>query len=472
MWPNILYMMHGYLLIFVGLCGVNSVGSINLFRRLFRFSKQMTGSIIQRRIHFLDGYTSRWSDTNKLINSCTSTGNCGCKTSPVTPETKSPEKFVDKELCSTDKTAITVPMAETNSNSTKSLFWYVIGEGLQFSYNKLHKIQVWDQRYVVWRSIDGKLHALADACSHRSASLSNGQIVHDRVSCPYHGYEFDTNGTLVVVPGIPIEKYHSCFSVQKYDILEKNGWVYLNILPSNSNDSVEFLESTIYSEPEATMVNYTPSKRERPLSPITIFDTRSRTNVRRFKSLFLQMDYDCYSRILSENILDLMHIPFTHTFGNIDHPAPIREESPVALDDFPYHYRSRYIYKTGNNTIANFIFGSDIVTIENEFVMPHTTISRVIFDGYVKTVVTSVLPIGNNQTRMFAKVYRNFWIPPLFKPLGDILMYNMMYVAMLQDKKIVDNIDPTRLDGKFSMKYDRLQYIYRTLFRKYIHEKV
>jgi phenylpropionate dioxygenase-like ring-hydroxylating dioxygenase large terminal subunit len=330
--------------------------------------------------------------------------------------------------------------------TNKSLYWYVIGETHTFLPNKLHKIQVWDKSYVVWRSVEGQLRALQDTCSHRSASLSNGQIVHDRIACPYHGYEFDTNGTLVVVPGIHINKYLPCYSVTKFDILEKNGWVYLNILPSDHSMSFANLLETIYSEPEAKK--------------------------RIFRPIFLQMDYQCYSRVLSENILDLMHIPFTHTFGNVDHPAPIREDPPTLLDDFPYHYRSRYLYKTSNQTIAKFMFGSEVVTIENEFILPNTIISRVIFDKYVKTVVVSILPIGNNQTRMFAKVYRNFWIPPLFKPLGDIFMYYMMYVAMLQDKKIVDNIDPTCINGKFNMKYDRLQNIYRILFRKFIHEKV
>uniref|UniRef100_A0A6C0IFW7 Rieske domain-containing protein n=1 Tax=viral metagenome TaxID=1070528 RepID=A0A6C0IFW7_9ZZZZ len=344
----------------------------------------------------------------------------------------------------------TVSLQSSNVNIppllNKSLYWYVIGETTQFLPNKLHKIQVWDKLYVVWRSVEGHLHALQDTCSHRSASLSNGKIIHDRIACPYHGYEFDTNGTLVVVPGIQITKYVSCYSVTKFDILEKNGWVYLNILPSNATDTTKHLLDTIYSEPEASR--------------------------RMFRPVFLQMDYLCYSRVLSENILDLMHIPFTHTFGNIDHPAPIREDPPTLLDDFPYHYQSRYLYKTSNQTIAKFIFGSEVVTIENEFILPHTTISRVIFDKYVKTVVASVLPIGNNKTRMFTKVYRNFWVPPLFKPLGDLFMYGMMYIAMLQDKKIVDNIDPTCINGKFNMKYDRLQNIYRKLFRKFIHEKI
>jgi phenylpropionate dioxygenase-like ring-hydroxylating dioxygenase large terminal subunit len=383
----------------------------------------------------------------------------------------------------------TVSLQSSNVNIppqlNKSLYWYVIGETTQFLPNKLHKIQVWDKFYVVWRSVEGQLHALQDACSHRSASLSNGQIIHDRVACPYHGYEFDTNGTLVVVPGVHITKYLPCYSVTKFDILEKNGWVYLNILPNFSGSKATFEVSSEggFQPPlpnssgdrrsPSELVVQRPSDSKNTTKDLldTIY-SEPETSKRMFRPVFLQMDYLCYSRVLSENILDLMHIPFTHTFGNVDHPAPIREDPPTLLDDFPYHYQSRYLYKTSNQTIAKFIFGSEVVTIENEFILPHTTISRVIFDKYVKTVVASVLPIGNNKTRMFTKVYRNFWVPPLFRPLGDLFMYYMMYVAMLQDKKIVDNIDPTCINGKYNMKYDRLQNIYRILFRKFIHEKI
>ena len=423
------------------------------------------------------------------------------------PPSSQPDDFDTSTKCSCKNTlnttdSSTVSLQSSNVNiqplHNKSLYWYVIGETTQFLPNKLHKIQVWDKFYVVWRSVEGQLHALQDACSHRSASLSNGQIIHDRIACPYHGYEFDTNGTLVVVPGVHITKYLPCYSVTKFDILEKNGWVYLNILPNSSGDRrspselvVQRLCSKTFRTAErfGTFSTFVSSESAKPIqgngsAPLPsdsknttkdLLDTiysEPETSKRMFRPVFLQMDYLCYSRVLSENILDLMHIPFTHTFGNVDHPAPIREDPPTLLDDFPYHYQSRYLYKTSNQTIAKIIFGSEVVTIENEFILPHTTISRVIFDKYVKTVVASVLPIGNNKTRMFTKVYRNFWVPPLFKPLGDLFMYYMMYVAMLQDKKIVDNIDPTCIDGKYNMKYDRLQNIYRILFRKFIHEKV
>src|ERR1044071_3076049 len=46
----------------------------------------------------------------------------------------------------------------------------------------------------------GKIHAFADRCPHRGALLSHGRIYYPgTLSCPYHGWTFDTAGKLVAV---------------------------------------------------------------------------------------------------------------------------------------------------------------------------------------------------------------------------------------------------------------------------------
>ena len=40
-------------------------------------------------------------------------------------------------------------------------------------------------------NVKGKLHALADRCSHAQASLSEGEVSLGAVACPKHGARFD-----------------------------------------------------------------------------------------------------------------------------------------------------------------------------------------------------------------------------------------------------------------------------------------
>jgi phenylpropionate dioxygenase-like ring-hydroxylating dioxygenase large terminal subunit len=174
------------------------------------------------------------------------------------------------------------------------------------------------------------------------------------------------------------------------------------------------------------------------------------------------MDFNCYSRILSENSLDVMHIGFVHSFGNAKKPAPIEIYPPRMIA--PHHYKTAYKYEAGQQSMARRFFDVKDLVIENEFFLPHTTVARVIFDEYVSTVITFALPIGDNKSKLFVKTYRNFWK----NRLGDAASYNMMYNTMLQDKAIVENIDPKFMDGKFNMRFDKLQNTYKSFYKKFI----
>lgn len=65
------------------------------------------------------------------------------------------------------------------------------------------------------------------------------------------------------------------------------------------------------------------------------------------------------------------------------------------------------------------------------------------------------------------KTYRNFWL----NPMGDTIIKTMMFQTMLQDKAIVESINPVLEDGKFNMKFDKLQNTYKTFYKRFIHRK-
>jgi len=322
------------------------------------------------------------------------------------------------------------------------LQWYVIGETKSFLTNVPKKIKVWNTNYVVWKNENNTFIGLDDVCPHKGASLSGGVVCNNHVVCPYHGYEFNTDGILSKVPGINFQP-SPVYDIDKYNVVEKNGWVYLNTLKVNpKNDDCTCSEpcdihkENIFVEPEIAQ---------------------------NCSSVFLEMEYNCYSRVLSENSLDVMHIAFVHTFGNAERPNPIREEPPKLVG--PNHYKSTYYYEAGEESMARKVFNVKDLIIENEFVLPHTTIARVIFGDQISTVVTFALPIGENKSKLFVKTYRNFWQ----NQFGDIITQNTMYNTMLQDKVVVEGIDSRFMEGKFNMKFDKLQNTYKSFYKKFIH---
>jgi len=324
------------------------------------------------------------------------------------------------------------------------LQWYVIGTPSDFFTDQPKKVTVWNKNYVVWRNSEGQYSALDDVCSHKGASLAGGYLQNASIVCPYHGYEFDSNGTLQKVPGI-------CFqpspvqNLAKFDVVEKHGWVYLNtfsdLVPEESRAT---MQENIFVEEEAL-------HKEDTYDPFSV--------------VYLDMDFNCYSRILSENSLDVMHIGFVHTFGNRKNPAPT-EIHPPRLES-PHHFKTSYMYEAGERSLARKVFKVKDLIIENEFILPHTTVARVIFGQYVSTVITFALPISENKSKLFVKTYRNFWQ----NPLGDKMSYDLMFQTMLQDKAIVENIHPLFEDGKFNMRFDKLQNTYKMFYKKLVHRK-
>lgn len=57
-----------------------------------------------------------------------------------------------------------------------------------------------DRPMVLVRDPAGAVHALEDRCPHRSAPLSMGSFAGDRVTCGYHGLQFDLSGACVLNP--------------------------------------------------------------------------------------------------------------------------------------------------------------------------------------------------------------------------------------------------------------------------------
>jgi phenylpropionate dioxygenase-like ring-hydroxylating dioxygenase large terminal subunit len=288
-----------------------------------------------------------------------------------------------------------------------------------------------------------------DACSHRGVALSKGRIINDNVMCPYHGYQFNNQGVLAVVPGLNFTNT-PCQNIDTYKILESGGWLHMNTI---SNVFYKPNEYRVFEEPEL--------------------------NNNTFSNIKIKQNFCNYGRVVSENSLDVMHIGFVHTFGNRIQPAPITEVPPHPINDYPFHYKTSYTYNSGKDSIANKIFNIKELIIENEFILPHTTIARVIFGDFISTVITAALPVNETFTELYVKTYRNFWrtdnttnvISMLYNWVGDSITTEMMKTTVKQDMAVIESIPLDKVNGKFNMKFDKLQNTYVSFYRKFINKR-
>ncbi len=85
---------------------------------------------------------------------------------------------------------------------------------------------------VLWRTADGRAHAMRDRCPHRNALLSEGNVVNDNLMCPYHGWTFNTEGKCVKVPSEGDNANLRERHIDHYAVIEQDGliWIWLGDL--------------------------------------------------------------------------------------------------------------------------------------------------------------------------------------------------------------------------------------------------
>lgn len=81
-------------------------------------------------------------------------------------------------------------------------FWQPVALTAQVGERPL-AVRILGQDLVLYRDGDGRLGLLNRACSHRNTSLEFGRIERRGLRCAYHGWLFDTDGTVLETPGEP-----------------------------------------------------------------------------------------------------------------------------------------------------------------------------------------------------------------------------------------------------------------------------
>jgi len=106
------------------------------------------------------------------------------------------------------------------------------------------------KKIALWRDNDGQVHALEDHCPHRGAPLSQGVNLGNRIACPYHGVEVNSDGTVAKVPGSPGCKLEGSRATLSFHVREKHDVIFLYASDKNLDSAPDFTFPEELDSPE------------------------------------------------------------------------------------------------------------------------------------------------------------------------------------------------------------------------------
>ncbi|CAL0319400.1 unnamed protein product [Lupinus luteus] len=154
-------------------------------------------------------------------------------------------------------------------------FWLPVAFSSGLKDDTMIPIECFEEPWVIFRGKDGKPGCVQNTCAHRACPLHLGSVNDGRIQCPYHGWEFATDGKCEKMPSTQLRNV----KIKSLPCFEKEGMIW--VWPG--------------TDPPAVTL---PS-----LQPPSGFKVHAE----------IVMEIPIEHGLLLDNLLDLAHAPFTHT---------------------------------------------------------------------------------------------------------------------------------------------------------------
>ncbi len=230
----------------------------------------------------------------------------------------------------------------------------------------------------VFARLAGELVAFEDLCPHGLAPLSGGICTKDTIKCAYHGWEFDSHGSCVKVPGLgKVSARDKAQLVGVHAIKELFGVIFVAIKPTLTS---------LLDIPEAKTSEFL----EGSLTPIEIQGSAG---------------------LLLDNFLDLVHSPFVHKedFGDFcDVASPTLD---IRKDI--YEFTATYEYYLQNQEDAGVHRGLNPIHQRRKLTYRYSAPFSLLLeidhlDDQVRNVIGVFLsPQSRDRVRVLSKFWRN-----------------------------------------------------------------
>lgn len=280
-----------------------------------------------------------------------------------------------------------------------SRYWYPVAR-IQEVGEKPLSVTLLDVKLVLFRT-DGGLTIGRDLCPHRGVPLSLGCVQANHLVCPYHGLQFDGQGTCRKIPAHPDYTPSVKFNLKTYPAVERYGLVWTCLSPNE----------------------------ESAIPPMDAWDDPSFETI-----LPPYVDIGGSPARQVEGFVDVAHFAFVHDKAFADPENPVVPSYETEKTDFGV--RTNYV-----SQISNYPKAIQDRAAENfswrrvyEVFPPFVAKLTVHFpEGKRYHILNAASPVSAHQTRLFVPIARNF---DALGTVEEVLKFNAQVFA--EDKAMVE----------------------------------
>lgn len=294
--------------------------------------------------------------------------------------------------------------------------WYIACLSSELK-NKPFECVIYDTKLVLFRDAKNMAVCLINKCLHRHAELSRGTIVDGLLVCPYHGWSYNSEGNVAIVPSEGLEAPKGKRCQKSFATVERDGviWVWMG-------DPALMDEKLIWTFPHATG-----------------------KSAAGWTHYFMVTDFNNEVTNLVENFMDVPHTVFVHKgwFRNRS-----LKKVPISVET-----KNGGVLVTYHQTEDNIgVLIKPLLNPKNEpmvhtdhFVFPNITRVDYSFGENYKYIINSeCTPVSKMKSRVYT--YIGYKLPFLGKILKPFIHYYTRQVIE-QDVWIMDvqgrNLNPS-----------------------------
>ncbi|MEW6493799.1 MAG: aromatic ring-hydroxylating dioxygenase subunit alpha [Cyanobacteriota bacterium] len=293
-------------------------------------------------------------------------------------------------------------------------YWYPVGWVSQLTAGNVMPVKIWQQAIALYRDEKGQIHALEDACPHKGVALHKGKVQGCHLTCPYHGWEFNSSGECVRIPYLPENQKLPRAKARSYPVQEKYNLIWIFPGEPTLAATIEPPKIPEFDHPDSLKITVT-----------------ARMNA--------------HFSICNENSMDVFHGYLHENLQGWFDPVlkSLRETESSVCAEYDVSYKGRMAKFLGLTDRAD-----EVTTrrISVKYNYPHYETN---LQG-ISSLYLMRSPVGPTESRSFAffflKVRLPKWLLKRLEPLLQTLLERFVFMRFLnQDIEMVESEQQTYL---------------------------